>query len=220
VSWLLLRGRARCCGTRIAARYPLVEVGTAVAFALVAWWTTSRPEGSWPPGTSALPAFLYLAAVSIALALIDVATFRLPFWIVAPSYPVAAALLGLSSLIERDGASALRMLGGAVVLWALYRVLHQVNPNGMGYGDVRLAGVLGLYLAWVGWGVLAVGAFLGFFVGAVGGLLLMLVRRRGASGLKTHIPYGPYMLAGTWLAVVWGAVVADWYLGTAGLAAR
>ena len=103
VSWLLLRGRARCCGARITARYPAVELATAAAFAVVAAWAT----GAWAPGllgedptTAAadalipqawsapwpLPAFLYFAAVSIALAVIDVQHHRLPFWIVVPSW--------------------------------------------------------------------------------------------------------------------------------------
>ncbi len=214
LSWLLLRGRARCCGGRISARYPLVELGTALSFGLVAWWAAHEQQQGWPPGHPALPAFLYLAAISIALALIDIDTFRLPFWIVAPSYPVAAVLLGLASAVERDGASAVRMLVGGAALWGLYRLLHLINPRGMGYGDVRLAGVLGMYLGWLGWGQLVVGGFLGFAVGALGGLLLVALRR---GGLKTNIPFGPYMLVGAWLAVVWGDSVAGWYLRASGL---
>ena len=219
VSWLLLRGRARCCGTRISARYPLVEAGTAVFFAAVAWWASQpRADGDWPrDGLWHLPAFLYLAAITVCLALIDIDTYRLPFWIVAPSYPVALVLLGAASFAERDVASAVRMLAGGAALWLLYRLLHAIRPDGMGYGDVRLAGVLGLYLGWLGWSELVVGGFLGFLVGAVGGVVLMLLRRGGVRSLKNHIPYGPWMLLGTWLAVVWGGAVAGWYLGASGL---
>jgi len=209
LGWLLLRGRARCCGEPIAVRYPLVEAGTALAFAGVLWWALQRPGTAW-----ALPAFLYLAAVSIALAVIDLDTLRLPFGIVAPSYPVAAVLLGLASWAGHDLSSAVRMLIGGAALWGLYRLLHLVYPAGMGYGDVRLAGVLGLYLGWLGWAPLAVGAFLGFLVGGVGGALLLALRR---TGLKTAIPYGPYLLGGTWLGVVAGAPVGQWYLRSMGL---
>jgi len=205
LSWLLLRGRARCCGAPIPVRYPLVEAGTAVAFGAVA---------AWLGPVAVLPAFLFLAAVSIALALVDIDTFRLPFVIVAPSYPVAAVLLGGASLVERDNGSALRALVGGAALWLLYRLLHAVYPRGMGYGDVRLAGVLGMYLGWLGWSALVTGAFFGFVVGGLGGIVVVVA---GRGSLKTHIPYGPYMLVGAWLGAVWGPSVAGAYLRAAGL---
>jgi leader peptidase (prepilin peptidase)/N-methyltransferase len=205
VSWLLLRGRARCCGVRIPRRYPLVEVGTAVAFGLLAL----RTGPSW-----LLPALLYLAALSIALAVIDVDTYRLPFGLVAPAYPVAAALLGGAALVSRDGTAAWRMVAGAGVLWGLYRLLHAVYPAGMGYGDVRLSGVLGLYLGWAGWPEVFVGLAAGFFVGGLAGLLFIALGRRK---LGSSIPYGPYLLTGAWIGLLAGAPVADWYLRSAGL---
>jgi leader peptidase (prepilin peptidase) / N-methyltransferase len=209
LSWLLLRGRARCCGTRISARYPVIEAGTAVAFVAVAAWSVTAAPTPW-----ALPAFGYLAAVSIALAVIDLDTFRLPFSIVAPSYPVAAALLGAASWAEHDLSSAVRMLGGAAVMWGLYRLLHLIYPPGMGYGDVRLSGVLGLYLGWLGWGELAVGTFMGFLTGGLVGLGLVVI---GRSKLKSHIPYGPYLLTGAWIGVFAGHPISTWYLHGMGL---
>lgn len=205
VSWLLLRGRARCCGMRIPGRYPLVELGTAVAFGLLA----VRTGPSW-----LLLALLYLAALSIALAAIDVDTYRLPFGLVAPSYPVAAALLGIAAFASRDGTAAWRMVAGAGVLWGLYRLLHLVYPAGMGYGDVRLAGVLGLYLGWAGWSEVFVGLAAGFLVGGVAGLTFIALGRRK---LGSSIPYGPYLLAGAWIGLLAGAPIADWYLRSAGL---
>jgi leader peptidase (prepilin peptidase)/N-methyltransferase len=209
LSWLLLRGRGRCCGAAIAVRYPMVEAGTALAFAGITWWALERPHTAW-----ALPAFLYLAAISIALALIDLDTLRLPFTIVAPAYPVAAVLLAGASWAAHDRDSAIRMVLGGAALWGLYRLLHLIYPAGMGYGDVRLSGVLGLYLGWLGWGSLAVGAFLGFLVGGLSGMVLLLARR---TKLKTAIPYGPYLLCGAWLGVVVGAPLGNWYLASMGL---
>lgn len=206
VSWLLLRGRGRCCGAPISVRYPLVEAGTAVAFAAVAAWLGPV----WQ-----LPAFCYLAAVSIALALIDIDTLRLPFAIVAPSYPIAAVLLGAASIASADAGSAVRALLGGAALWLFYRVLHAVKPEGMGYGDVRLSGLLGLYLGWLGWAEVVTGGFLAFLVGGVAGIGLLLARR---GGLKTEIPYGPYMIVGAWLGAVWGRPLADAYLSSFGLA--
>jgi leader peptidase (prepilin peptidase)/N-methyltransferase len=79
----------------------------------------------------------------------------------------------------------------------------------MGYGDVRLAGLIGLYLAWVDWGALVVGAFAGVVVGGIGGVAVLIARR---SGLKTQIPYGPYLLVGAWIGLFWGQAVMSAYL--------
>jgi leader peptidase (prepilin peptidase)/N-methyltransferase len=213
LSWFLLRGRARCCGVRIAVRYPVVEALTGVLFALTCGFVARLAEGR-PGAWWMLPALLYLAALSVALAAIDLDTFRLPFSLVAPAYPVAAGLLGAASLAGRDGASAVRMLAGGALLWGLYRLLHLVYPAGMGYGDVRLSGVLGLYLGWLGWAPLVVGAFCGFLVGGVGGLALVIT---GRTKLRGSIPYGPYLLTGAWLGVLVGEPVATAYLHGMGL---
>jgi leader peptidase (prepilin peptidase)/N-methyltransferase len=207
--WLLLRGRARCCGVRIPFRYPAVELGTGLSFGAVTAWATAVPGAGW-----ALPAYLYLAAISIALAVIDLDTFRLPFGIVAPSYPVAIVLLGAASWAQRDGGSALRMLAGGAVMWSLYRLLHLLYPPGMGYGDVRLSGVLGLYLGWLGWSQVAVGTFMGFLVGGLVGLSLVLI---GRSKLKSAIPYGPYLIAGSWIGIVAGGPIGAAYVHGMGL---
>ena len=98
---------------------------------------------------------------------------------------------------------------GMAALYCFYFVLASIYPAGMGFGDVKLAGVLGIYLGWLGWGELVVGAFLGFLFGGVVGLLLMAVRR---AGRKSSIPFGPYMLAGAFVSILWGGALADLYL--------
>lgn len=207
VSWLVLRGRCRRCGARISPRYLVVEVLTGalfVATVLVVGWTT------------ALPAFLYLAAVSVALAAIDIDVHRLPDAIVLPSYPVAAALLALASWdvgVGYDGGALLRAAGGGAALFVLYLVLVLAKPGGMGLGDLKLAGVLGMYLGWVGWGALAVGAFAAFLLGGVFGLGMMLL---GRAGRKTKVPFGPWMLVGAAVGVVAGQQLADWYVALVG----
>jgi leader peptidase (prepilin peptidase) / N-methyltransferase len=204
VSWLLLRGKCRTCKRPISVRYPVVEAATAAAFGLMAWhfgW-------SWE-----LPAFLYLAAVGIALAAIDIDTQRLPDAIVKPSYAVAAVLLGGAAALERDWHTLGRVAAGGAVLGAFYLLLVFIYPRGMGWGDVKLAGVLGMYLGWLGWGSLVVGGFLGFLLGGLIGAGLMVA---GRAGRKTKIPYGPYMIAGTFLAIFWGQRIADWYSGILG----
>lgn len=199
VSWLLLRGRCRACAGRISARYPMVELLTAAVFGVLA----ARFGLSWQ-----LPAWLYLGAVGIALALIDIDTRRLPNVLTLPSYAVGAALLGLAALAG-DGATPLvRAAMGMAALYAFYFVLWFVYPGGMGFGDVRLAGVLGLYLGWLGWGPLTVGAFAGFLLGGVVGVTMLAT---GQAGRKTAIPYGPFMLLGALVAVVAGGPLSNGY---------
>jgi len=203
LGWLVLRGRCRDCGEPISKRYPLVELGTGVAFALVAWWAGP----SWQ-----LPAFLYLAAISVALALIDVDVHRLPDAIVLPSYPVAAVLLALASWNptgESDWGALLRAAIAGVAMLVVYLLLVIVYPRGMGLGDVKLAGVLGMYLGWVGWGALVVGWFAGFLVGGVFAIGLLVLRR---AGRKSGIPFGPWMLVGAWIGIVAGQPLAHAYL--------
>jgi leader peptidase (prepilin peptidase)/N-methyltransferase len=201
MSWLLLRGRCRHCDARISPRYPAVELLTGLLFAVV----TLAIGLTW-----ALPAYLYLTAVCVALAFIDLDTKRLPNALTLPSYPVMAGLLLLPALIEGEWSNYLRALLGGLALFSFYLALALVYPAGMGMGDVKLAGVLGLGLAWLGWGVWTVGTFLSFLLGAVVGLGLMAVRR---AGRRTAIPFGPFMVAGALLAIVWGQAIADWYAG-------
>ncbi|MCW2746785.1 MAG: prepilin signal peptidase PulO-like peptidase [Mycobacterium sp.] len=205
LSWLLLRGRCRQCAEPISLRYPLVELACAVLFAVLAF-----RFGRATTDLAALPAYLYLAAVGLALALIDLAVYKLPNVLTLPSYVVGSLLL-LPAALAGPGLSAwVRGLLGMAVLYALYFVLWFVSGGrGMGFGDVKLAGVLGLYLGYLGWGVLAVGTVGGFVAGAIGGLLLVW-RRRG--GLRQHIPYGPWMILGALVAVFAGQAISDAYV--------
>lgn len=204
VSWLLLRGRCRHCHEPISVRYPLVELLTAGVFVMLA----AALGGTW-----ALPAFLWLGGVGVALAVIDLDTHRLPNALTYPSYPVALVLLLIPAVVDGSWDAYVRAVAGGAGLGAFYLVLVLVYPSGMGLGDVKLAGVLGIYLGWLGWGVLVVGGFLGFLLGAVSGVALMAARR---AGRKTKIPFGPFMLLGALLAILWGAALWDGYLGMLG----
>lgn len=204
LSYVLLRGRCRSCGAEISVRYPLVEVGTALVFGLL----------SWRLGVSAaLPAFLYLGAIGVALALIDIDVKRLPNTIVLPSYVVAAVLLVAASAYEGDVQPLLRAAVGSITLFGFYFLLALIYPKGMGFGDVKLAGVLGIYLGWLGYAELVVGGFMGFlFGGVIGGALMM----SGRAGRKTKIPFGPFMLAGALVSILWGGALGDLYLNALG----
>ena len=199
LSWLLLRGRCRNCGTPISARYPLVEAGTAVLFGLVALHL--------PPW--AIPAYAYLAAIGVALALIDLDTHRLPNAIVLPSYPVLAVLLALASWGQGDWPALLRAAVGGGALWLFYFTLCLVYPRGMGFGDVKLGGLLGGALAWIGWGAFAIGAFGAFLLGGIFSMALLLT---GRASRGTGIPFGPWMLLGAAVGIAVGEPLWRAYL--------
>jgi leader peptidase (prepilin peptidase) / N-methyltransferase len=231
ISWILLRGKCHSCRSPISARYPIVELGTGVFFAAVAVWfgvsgvsvgstaglvSTSSTTGAagivaW---VLALVAFLYLAAISVVLALIDFDTHTLPNRIVLPSYLVGIALLGATSVLGGDYGALLRAGIGMAALWLAYLAMALAYPGGMGFGDVKLAGVLGLYLAWVGWGALAVGAFAAFLLGGLFSIGLIIARK---AGRKSGIPFGPWMLAGVWVGIFFGESIASGYLTLVGL---
>lgn len=202
LSWLLLKGRCRACGEPISKQYPIVEAATALLFVATFLWLGL----DW-----ALPAFLYLAAISVALFMIDLQHKRLPDRIVLPSYLVSLALLVIPAALDGAWDSLLRAALAGAALFVFYFALAFIYPAGMGGGDIKLAGVLGIYLGWVGWGAVVVGGFAGFFLGAVLGVGLMLV---GLAGRKSKVPFGPFMILGTYVGLLWGQGIADWYWTT------
>ena len=203
LSWILLRGRCRGCGAPISARYPLVELLTAVVFVLM----TLRFGV-----TAVLPAYLYLGAIGVALAFIDLDTKRLPDKLTLPSYAVALVLLGVAAAVDGTWDALLRAVLGGLVLGLFYGVLWFVYPAGMGFGDVKFSGVVGIYLGWLSWATVALGGFLGFLLGGVVGAALLLTKR---ATRKTGIPFGPFMILGALLAILWGQPLIDWYAGVA-----
>ncbi|MDE0546719.1 A24 family peptidase [Microbacterium sp. C7(2022)] len=214
VSWLVLRGRCAGCKAPISARYPIVELATALAFVGITWYfvatATLDSTGAVWSLVLTVAAFLYLASISIALTLIDLDTHRLPNAIVLPAYAVGAVLLVAASVLVGDLDALVRAAIGMAALYAFYFILRFVRPDGMGGGDVKLAGVLGLYLGWLGWGALVVGAFGAFLLGGIFGIGLLITRR---AGRKTAIPFGPWMILGAWVGVFGGESLSRWYLG-------
>jgi leader peptidase (prepilin peptidase)/N-methyltransferase len=145
------------------------------------------------------PAYLYLASISAPLAVIDIRELRLPNAVTVTSYPVVAGLLLLPAVADGDGGAYGRAMAAGGLVLALYVILHLVNPAGMGMGDVKLSGPLGALLGWVSWDATLWGTLIGFVLAAVTGVALMVARR---AGRKTALPFGPFMLAGAWIALL------------------
>ena len=140
----------------------------------------------------------YFLVLAVRLAAVDAATHRLPNAMVLPAYPVSAVLLGAAALAAGDVPRIYAMLLAGLVLWCAYFLLRFGNPAGLGFGDVKLAGVLGMWLGFLGWGHVLAGTFAAFLLGGSWGLWLILSKR--GTG-KTAIAFGPFMLAGAALAM-------------------
>ncbi|CDK01035.1 Type 4 prepilin-like proteins leader peptide-processing enzyme [Microbacterium sp. C448] len=216
LSWVGLRGACASCSAKISPRYPVVEATTGAIFAGVAWFFAtgylSTSEGSTSTAATVVVAlaFLYFAAVSVVLSLIDLDTRRLPNVIVLPSYVVSLVVLALACILGADWSALLRSILAMAALFAFYAILRAIRPDGMGGGDVKLAGLIGIQLGWLGWGSVVVGAFAAFVLGGIFGVALLLARR---AGRRTAIPFGPWMLVGAWVGIIAGEPIARWYLG-------
>ncbi|WP_149260856.1 A24 family peptidase [Actinomadura sp. K4S16] len=169
---------------------------TAVLYGLLGWRVGFEPV---------LPALLYLAAVGALLGFIDVAVKRLPDRFTLPSYGIAAALLAAAAPFTDAGLHRFEhALIGMAALFALYFVQAFLVPSGIGLGDVKLSGVLGLYLGWFGQDAWVVGLLVTYLLGGVVAVGIMIVRR----SRKGEFPFGPYMLAGALVSVLAFAAAA------------
>lgn len=182
-------GPARWPG-RLGRPGRLTTAVTAACCVLIAWhfgW-------SWQ-----LPAYLFFAGVGVRLSVIDLRHRLLPNAIVLPALCLGAGLLAGASAAGNAWGPLARAGLGSLALFGLYLVLALVSPAGMGMGDVKLAAVVGLFLAYQGWQTLAMGTFAGFLIGALAGATVLAVRR---GGLKSTIPFGPPMIAGALAAIL------------------
>lgn len=201
VSYVLRRGRCHACGAAIAFRYPATEIVTAVLFALV----TVRVPTLW-----LAPAYCALAAGLVALSVIDLEHRRLPTRVIAVTALVGAVLLVAGAVAHHDAGALARVPIGAVIGFGLFGLIFVVAPGGMGFGDVRLATLCGGFLAFLGYRALAVGGLAAFLSA---GFLAVVLVAIGRAGRKTALPFGPFIAAGTLLAVLAGGPIARLWLG-------
>jgi leader peptidase (prepilin peptidase)/N-methyltransferase len=143
--------------------------------------------------------FCLFALIGVALAAIDISVQRLPDRLTLPAYPVLIALLGVCAAVDQEAGALVRALLGAVVMGGGYLLLALVRPGQLGGGDIKLAGLAGLVLGWLGWPALLSGAVLAFLLLAVTSLALVATRRLTLRGM---VSFGPFILGGTVLALL------------------
>lgn len=195
VSYLTGRGK-RPCGHPIRARHPVVEVACALGWLLIGARFGLEPI---------LPAYLMLTTTLVAVSTVDLDERRIPNKMLGPLGVVAAVLLVGAALAEGEPEAILRMgIGGLAYAVPMF-LLGVIAPGSMGMGDVKLAAYLGAHMAWLSLVHVLVGAFLGFLMGAVLGLLLIAIRKKGR---KDTLPFGPSMALGAYLVLFIGVVPA------------
>ncbi|MBV6423202.1 MAG: Type 4 prepilin-like proteins leader peptide-processing enzyme [Steroidobacteraceae bacterium] len=203
LSWLALRGRCASCKAKISVRYPFVELLTGVLSAAVAW-----RFGAGPTALPALGAALALTWFLIALTFIDLDTQLLPDALTLPLLwlGLAASVLGYTAAGPRE--AIIGALAGYLSLWSVYHLFRvATGKEGMGYGDFKLLAALG---AWLGWQMLLPIILLSAAVGAVTGIALIVLRGRDRN---VPIPFGPFLAAAGWIALMWGPELVNGYLG-------
>ena len=201
LSYLLLRGKCSACKARIPFRYPLVEVVTAVVFAITIW--------HFGPNLQGLTA-LFLTALLIAMAGIDIDHQLLPDNMTIPLM-WAGILISFWSFHTDLSSSVIGAIAGYLILWSVYHMFRLLTgKEGMGYGDFKLLAALG---AWMGWQMLPLIILLSSVVGAVVGVILMATGR-----LKKDkpMPFGPFIAAAGWIALIWGEQIINFYTRSGG----
>lgn len=172
------------------------------------WWPAPALAALWAflawrigdtAGWAALPAYLLFAWLAVCLVWIDLDVHRLPDGLVLPAYPAVLALVAAAALGAEDWWRLASALIGMAALFVLYFVLAFISPSSLGFGDVKLSGVIGLVLGWLGLDAAFVGVLGGFVAGGVIAIVLLVGQR---AGLKSHIAFGPAMLVGALLALV------------------
>jgi leader peptidase (prepilin peptidase)/N-methyltransferase len=195
-SWLVLRGKCRHCGTPIGVEPLIIEISTATIFVLFGLKFGADPV---------LPAFCIFGAALVALVWIDLHVFRLPREITYTAFVLSSIAIVVAALVDDEPERIWMAALGAGIALAIMGLIYVASRGGMGDGDVRLAPLLGLHLGYLNPGIVPVGLFFGFAIGAVVGVAAMAV---GKAGRKTALPFGPFLAAGAVLAVFTG----QWFI--------
>ena len=196
ISFILLKGKCRNCGTAINPRYPLVELLTCLLSAVVAW------KYGYQPQTAALLLFTWTL---ICLAFIDLDHKLLPDDLTMPLLWLGLTC-NLFSFFTDINSSIIGAILGYGVLWAVFQIFKLITgKEGMGYGDFKLLAVIG---AWCGWQFLPQTILVSSILGSIIGLLQLVISKQGKN---TAIPFGPYLAIAGWIAIIWGVQINNLY---------
>jgi leader peptidase (prepilin peptidase)/N-methyltransferase len=209
ISYVMLKGKCAACGASISARYPIIEAFTGLISALVAW--------HFGFGWEMLLGLIFSWTL-IALSVIDIDHQLLPDSMTQPLLWLGLALslwhtdIDGMSLVQSPAAAIIGALAGYLSLWSVYQLFKLLTgKEGMGYGDFKLLAALG---AWLGWKTLPLIVILSALVGAVVGITLIAMTGRGR---HKPIPFGPFLAAAGWIAMMWGDILINRYLAITGL---
>ncbi len=201
ISWLLLRGHCRTCQKPISPRYPLIEGLVGLIFAAIGL----RFGISWTGVAEAA-----LAGGLVALAFIDLDHMLLPKKVVYSTLTIVAVVLLAGTVAGGQWHRLLVAVITAVVAWAVFFAINFVSPNALGFGDVRLALLIGFGLGWLGGAYALLGFLIASVLGSIVGIALIAM---GKAGRRTKIPFGTFLAAGAVLSALAGGPVVNWYLG-------
>ncbi|ABZ75043.1 Prepilin peptidase [Shewanella halifaxensis HAW-EB4] len=199
LGWLMLKGKCATCSTKISPRYPIVELITGALVAFLAWHFGPTLE-------FALTSLLTFCLV--ALTGIDLDEMLLPDQITLPLLWLGL-IINLSGTFATTSDALIGAAAGYLSLWSVFWLFKLLTgKDGMGYGDFKLLAVFG---AWFGWQVLPLVILLSSLVGAVVGIALIVFKKLNHGN---PIPFGPYIAAAGWIAMIWGESITNWYLST------
>lgn len=202
ISYVFLRGKCAKCKNPISLRYPLIEAFTAVTSFVIAWHFGFTPQTGFA---------LLLTWSLIALSFIDIDHQLLPDSITLPALWLGL-FLSVFDIFTDSHASIIGAIAGYLVLWGVFHLFKLLTgKEGMGYGDFKL---LALFGAWLGWQSLPAIILLSSLVGAIIGIGMIIFSQHDRN---TPIPFGPYLAAAGWIALIWGADINQFYLNIAGL---
>jgi len=170
--------------------FPLLELTCGATVCALAWRFAGTPE---------VAAYCVLGVLGVALAAIDLQVQRLPDRVTLPAYPALLALLVVAALVGHQAWPLARAALGGLALGGIYLLLGLIRPGGIGGGDIKLAGLVGLALGWLGWRAVLGGAALGFVLAALAGLALLAARR---VTLRSQISFGPFLIGGALLVML------------------
>ena len=194
LSWLLLRGRCRHCGTAISPRYPIVELATALLCAAVVLDKGADQDA--------------LLGLALVILLVPVTTIDLDFRIIPNVLMAIGAVVALALVLITDPGETVEHLIAAVIAGGVLLLAAIARPGGMGGGDIKLAAVLGLFLG----REVAVAIFVALITGTLVGAAI--ISRKGMQeGRKTAVPFGPFLALGGVVALFLGDELVEWYLG-------